>query len=91
MPPTRDLYQPATERQSHYYHVRPSDQFDAMIHIEHTHALEPLEMTSQWKAGETPETYRPLRSWEHDENPGSSNGDQVMIVTLTMNLDPARR
>jgi hypothetical protein len=51
------IYQPATERHSHYYHVRPSDQFDAMIHIEHTHALEPLEVTSQWKAGETPETY----------------------------------
>jgi erythromycin esterase-like protein/predicted phosphoribosyltransferase len=51
------IYLPATERQSHYYHVRPADQFDAMIHIENTQALEPLEATSQWIAGETPETY----------------------------------
>jgi erythromycin esterase-like protein/predicted phosphoribosyltransferase len=51
------IYLPATERQSHYFHVRPADQFDAMIHIENTQALEPLEVTSQWMAGETPETY----------------------------------
>jgi erythromycin esterase-like protein/predicted phosphoribosyltransferase len=51
------IYLPATERQSHYYHVRPADQFDAMIHIDRTRALEPLEPTSVWIAGETPETY----------------------------------
>ncbi len=51
------IYQPATERQSHYFHVRPADQFDAMIHIDTTRALEPLEPTSLWIAGETPETY----------------------------------
>jgi len=51
------IYQPATERQSHYFHVRPADQFDAMIHVDETHALEPLEPTSLWVAGETPETY----------------------------------
>jgi hypothetical protein len=28
-----------------------------MIHIENTQALEPLEPTSQWVAGENPETY----------------------------------
>ena len=51
------IYLPTTERQSHYFHVRAADQFDAMIHIENTQALEPLEVTSQWIAGETPETY----------------------------------
>ena len=51
------IYLPATERHSHYFHVRPAHQFDAMIHIESTQALEPLELTSQWIAGETPETY----------------------------------
>ncbi|GFG50305.1 hypothetical protein MAGR_17460 [Mycolicibacterium agri] len=51
------IYLPATERQSHYYHVRPGDQFDAIIHIDTTTALEPLEVTSRWVAGETPETY----------------------------------
>ncbi len=33
------IYLPETERQSHYYHVRPADQYDAMIHIERTRAL----------------------------------------------------
>lgn len=51
------IYQPATERQSHYYHVRPGDQYDAIIHIDHTTALEPLEVNSVWVEGETPETY----------------------------------
>ena len=51
------IYRPETERQSHYFHVRPSDQFDAMIHIDETRALEPLEPTSVWIAGQNPETY----------------------------------
>ena len=51
------IYLPATERQSHYYHVRPGEQFDAIIHIDQTRALEPLEVSSVWVAGETPETY----------------------------------
>lgn len=51
------IYLPQTERQSHYFHVRPSDQFDAMIHIDETRALEPLEPESIWIVGETPETY----------------------------------
>ena len=52
------IYLPATERQSHYFHVRPSEQFDAMIHIDNTCALEPLELTSEWIAGEVP---RPIQ------------------------------
>lgn len=51
------IYRPETERQSHYFHVRPADQFDAMIHIDRTRALKPLEPNSLWIAGETPETY----------------------------------
>lgn len=51
------IYLPETERQSHYYHVRPSEQFDAIIHVDQTRALEPLEPTSVWIAGENPETY----------------------------------
>jgi erythromycin esterase-like protein len=51
------IYLAATERQSHYYHLRPGEQFDAIIHIGTTCALEPLEMTSLWVAEETPETY----------------------------------
>jgi hypothetical protein len=55
--PSALVYQPETERQSHHFHVRPADQFDAIIHIDKTRALEPLEPTSLWIAGETPETY----------------------------------
>ncbi len=51
------IYLPQTERQSHYFHVRPADEFDGIIHIDQTRALEPLEVTSLWVAGETPETY----------------------------------
>jgi erythromycin esterase-like protein len=51
------IYLPATERQSHYFHVRPADQFDAMIHIDNTRALEPLELTSEWIAGDLSDTY----------------------------------
>ena len=51
------IYLPGTERQSHYYHVRPGEQFDALIHLDRTTALEPLEAGSVWIAGETPETY----------------------------------
>ncbi|BBX14699.1 hypothetical protein MNVM_37800 [Mycobacterium novum] len=51
------IYQPATERQSHYFHARPADQFDAIIHIDNTCALEPLEVTSVWVEGQNPQTY----------------------------------
>ena len=51
------VYLPQTERWSHYFDVRLVDQFDAVIHIDHTRALEPLERTSQWERGELPETF----------------------------------
>jgi erythromycin esterase-like protein/predicted phosphoribosyltransferase len=51
------IYRPETERASHYFLARLADQFDAVIHIDETHALEPLERTSEWKAGELPDTY----------------------------------
>jgi erythromycin esterase-like protein/predicted phosphoribosyltransferase len=51
------IYRPETERISHYFHARIAAQFDAVIHIDETHALEPLERTSEWEAGELPETY----------------------------------
>ncbi|MEV2226912.1 erythromycin esterase family protein, partial [Nocardia vinacea] len=35
------VYRPGTERQSHYFHTRPAEQFDALIHIDRTTALEP--------------------------------------------------
>lgn len=51
------IYAPATERRSHYFHARTADHYDAVIHLDHTHALEPLEPTSEWIAGEVPESY----------------------------------
>lgn len=51
------IYRPDTERQSHYFHTCVADQFDAVIHIDRTTALEPLERTGAWVEGEVPETY----------------------------------
>lgn len=51
------VYRPQTERWSHYFDVRIADQLDAVIHVDHTRALEPLERTALWDRGELPETY----------------------------------
>jgi erythromycin esterase-like protein len=51
------LYVPRTERQSHYFYARLPEQFDYVIHIDETRALEPLERTAEWERGELPETY----------------------------------
>jgi erythromycin esterase-like protein len=51
------VYRPQTERASHYFHVRLPQQLDAIIHIDETRALEPLERTAVWERGELPETY----------------------------------
>ena len=51
------IYRPETERQSHYFEARLADQFDAVIHFDHTRAVEPLERTASWDRLEPPETY----------------------------------
>lgn len=51
------LYLPHTERMSHYFHARLTEQFDAVIHLDRTRALEPLDRVASWDAGEQPETY----------------------------------
>ena len=51
------IYKPETERWSHYFQTHLPDQFDAMIHLDETTALEPIERTSVWDKGELPETY----------------------------------
>jgi erythromycin esterase-like protein len=50
------IYRPDTERASHYFRARLPEQFDAVIHIDETHALEPLET---WAHDEVdlPETF----------------------------------
>jgi len=51
------LYMPRTERQSHWFYAKLADQFDFVIHIDETRALEPLERSAGWEAGEMAETY----------------------------------
>jgi erythromycin esterase-like protein len=51
------IYRPETELQSHYFAARLADQFDAVIHLDRTRAVEPLERTSVWDRGEPPETF----------------------------------
>jgi erythromycin esterase-like protein len=38
---------PETELISHYFHARLPDQFDAVLHYDHTRAVEPLERTAE--------------------------------------------
>jgi erythromycin esterase-like protein len=51
------VYRPETERISHYFHGHLVGQFDMVVHIDATNAVEPLEPMSAWEAGELPETY----------------------------------
>jgi erythromycin esterase-like protein len=50
------IYAPETERYSHYFRARLPRQFDAVIHVDETTALQPLE---RWARDEVdlPETY----------------------------------
>lgn len=52
------IYRPETERFSHYFEVRLPDQFDALIHLDITSALHPLDKDSGWETPEElPETF----------------------------------
>jgi erythromycin esterase-like protein len=51
------IYLPQTERQSHYFDAQLSEQFDGVIHLDETRALEPLERYALWDTGEPPETF----------------------------------
>jgi erythromycin esterase-like protein len=51
------IYRPETERVSHYFYASLPRQFDFMIHIDKTQALEPLPSFVHERAGEMDETY----------------------------------
>jgi len=51
------IYRPKTERWSHYFEAVMPDQFDAMLHLDETDAVQPLERTPVWGTAEPPETY----------------------------------
>jgi Erythromycin esterase len=59
------IYLPESERVSHYFNAQLPGQFDGVIHLDTTRAVEPLERTSQWETGELPETY-PFRGVSFD-------------------------
>jgi erythromycin esterase-like protein len=50
------LYRPETERASHYFTARLPEQFDLLVHIDRTRALEPLEKWARHDV-DLPETY----------------------------------
>jgi len=49
------IYRPETERQSHYYMADLPREFDWMIHIDRTQAVEPLEKGEAWHPELDPE------------------------------------
>ena len=51
------IYRPETERMSHYFDAHLPGQFDLLVHLDETRALEPLERNAVWEKGELPETY----------------------------------
>jgi erythromycin esterase-like protein/predicted phosphoribosyltransferase len=52
------IYRPETERFSHYFLARLSDQFDAVLHFDETTALVPLDPDAGWETPEElPETF----------------------------------
>ena len=51
------IYRPRTERQSHWFAADLAAQFDAVVHIDATRAVEPLERGQRWALSEPPETY----------------------------------
>src|SRR5437764_1130054 len=59
------IYRSETERWSHYFAARLPQQFDAMIHLDQSCALQPLERTSEWDRGELPETWRKHCDGQH--------------------------
>jgi erythromycin esterase-like protein len=51
------IYRARTERSSHYFRARLADQFDALIHIDRTSAVEPFDPWSELTTEDAPETY----------------------------------
>jgi erythromycin esterase-like protein len=52
------IYRPATERISHYFAADLPAQFDAVVHFDRTHGVEPLDRGAGWsESKELLETY----------------------------------
>jgi erythromycin esterase-like protein len=51
------IYLPETERVSHYFYATLPAQFDAVLHFDQTHAVEPLDGDQTWVDEEAPDTF----------------------------------
>lgn len=51
------IYRPETERLSHYFYATLPAQFDAVLHLDQTQAVEPLDASQTWLDHEAPETF----------------------------------
>jgi erythromycin esterase-like protein len=51
------IYRPETERWSHYFEACLPEQFDAVIHIDQTTAVRPLETVATSHVDEPDETF----------------------------------
>jgi erythromycin esterase-like protein len=51
------IYRPETERRSHYFYASLPKQFDAVIHIDNTQGVQPLDRTPHKNTEEAPETF----------------------------------
>jgi len=51
------IYRPDTERWSHYFAAVPPRQFDAVVHLDETRAVQPLDVAHPWAPTAEPETW----------------------------------
>jgi erythromycin esterase-like protein len=51
------VYRPHTERVSHWFRAQLADQFDALIHVDHTSAIEALDRREPRSYEDVPETF----------------------------------
>ncbi|WP_447598144.1 erythromycin esterase family protein [Nitrospira sp. Nam80] len=51
------VYRPESERISHYFYASLPEQFDAVIHLDRTTAVTPLDRPAGWIGADVPETY----------------------------------
>ncbi|CEJ45880.1 erythromycin esterase family protein [Umezakia ovalisporum] len=51
------IYRPETERISHYFYACLPEQFDAVIHMDDTKGVQPLDRVPTWEMRDAPETF----------------------------------
>ena len=51
------IYRPESELASHYFHASLSNQFDAVVHFDESHAVEPMDGIVESAQGEPAETF----------------------------------